>query len=153
LTGAAVPVEATDGAPLPIAAEVSTSTAAQRDQAEERDDDLVRVLGRLERDGEIDEEGCRLWPESGCNDQGYAVVSMGGRGNKSMPRVYRWLWEREHGPLPKGWTLDHLCHNRAKARGECPGGKCKHRRCCELAHLEAKPHSLHVQQRDVPGDA
>jgi hypothetical protein len=58
-----------------------------------------------------------------------------------MVRVYRWLYEHEYGPLPRGWTLDHTCHTEAKARGECAGGKtCKHRRCCELEHLEGMPH-------------
>jgi hypothetical protein len=100
------------------------------------DQDLQRVLGRLEREGEWSGE-CHLWPAAGCNDQGYAVVSMG----KSMVRVYRWLCEHEHGSIPRGWTLDHACHTEAKAHGECAGGKtCKHRRCRELEHLEAMPH-------------
>jgi hypothetical protein len=68
-------------------------------------------------------------PGKGGNDQGYAVVSM-------------------------GWTVDHLRHNQAKARGECKGGKsCKHRCCCELAHLKAKPHGENLEQRGNPGDA
>jgi len=66
---------------------------------------------------------------------------MGGRTSRQTPKVHRWLWERENGPVPKGWTLEHTCHTGAKARGECAGGKtCKHRRCCELEHLEAMPH-------------
>ena len=110
------------------------------EEALEQDQNLARVLGRLEREGEQDGE-CRLWPGAGCNDQGYAVVSIGGRGTRRIPRVYRWLWERENGPVPRGWDLEHSCHTEAKARGECVGGKtCKHRRCCELEHLEGMPH-------------
>jgi len=52
--------------------------------------------------------------------------------------------------VPRGGDLDYLCHKRAKARGECMGGKtCKHRHCCELAHLEAKPHGENVAERDT----
>jgi hypothetical protein len=112
------------------------------------DVDLERVLRRLDDEGEQDGE-CRLWPETGCNDQGYAVVSMANR----MVRTYRWLYEHEHGALPKGWTLDHTCHNEARARGECAGGKtCRHRRCCELEHLEALPRGENSQRRhEQPG--
>jgi hypothetical protein len=28
----------------------------------------------------------------------------------------------------------------------------KHRRCCELAHREAKPHGVHVMERDHLSD-
>jgi hypothetical protein len=27
------------------------------------------------------------------------------------------------------------------------------RRCCALAHLEAKPHGVHMPRRDEPGDS
>lgn len=119
-------------------ADVSPPIAASKDL------DRARVLRRLEREGEWDGE-CRLWPEGACNSQNYPKVSVGG----SVVTVYKWLWERENGPVPKGWTLDHVCHTEAKARGECAGGKtCKHRRCCELAHLEAMPHGENVQNRD-----
>jgi hypothetical protein len=112
------------------------------------DEGLERVLRRLDDEGEQDGEW-RLWPEAGCNDQGYAVVSVGNR----MVRTYRWLYEHEHGALPKGWTLDHTCHNEARARGECAGGKtCRHRRCCELKHLEALPRGENSQRRhEQPG--
>jgi hypothetical protein len=116
------------------------------------DEDLERVLRRLDQEGEQDGD-CRLWPEAGCNDQGYAVVSIGNRRGRRMVRTYRWLYEHEHGALPKGWTLDHTCHNEARARGECAGGKtCRHRRCCELEHLEALPRGENSQRRhEQPG--
>jgi hypothetical protein len=118
------------------------------EEALEVDQDLERVLDRLEREGELDGE-CWLWPKAGCNDQGYAVVSIGGRGARRMLRVHKWLWERENGPVPKGWTLEHRCHTEAKRRGECAGGKtCKHRRCCEQTHLEAMPHGENIANRD-----
>jgi hypothetical protein len=102
------------------------------------DEDLARVLGRLEREGERD-GACRLWPASGVNTDGYAKTTIKGQ---SMT-VHKWLWEREHGPVPRGWTLEHTCHTAARLRGECPGGKCKHRRCCELDHIEAMPKAEH----------
>jgi hypothetical protein len=112
------------------------------EEALEVDQDLERVLDRLEREGELDGE-CWLWPKAGCNDQGYAVVSIGGRGARRMLRVHK------NGPVPKGWTLEHRCHTEAKRRGECAGGKtCKHRRCCEQTHLEAMPHGENIANRD-----
>jgi hypothetical protein len=42
------------------------------------------------------------------------------------------------GRIPKGWEVDHECHNRAGL--ECPlfhGGECPHRACVNPAHLAA----------------
>lgn len=44
----------------------------------------------------------------------------------------RLLWERIRGPIPKGLTLDHLCHDSLV----CPGGPGDpHRACVNLDHL------------------
>jgi hypothetical protein len=41
-----------------------------------------------------------------------------------------------HGEIPKGMTVDHLCHN---GDLDCAGGKtCIHRTCVNPDHLEAK---------------
>jgi hypothetical protein len=42
-------------------------------------------------------------------------------------------WEREVGPIPDGYVVDHECHN---ADGDCRGGKtCPHRACQNVDHL------------------
>ena len=103
------------------------------------DEDLARVLERLEREGERD-GACRLWPAPGVNTDGYAKTTVKGQ----SVTVYKWLWERQHGRVPRGWTLHHRCHSRALQAGTCRSGRsCRHRRCCELAHLEPMPIGEH----------
>ncbi len=43
------------------------------------------------------------------NGQGYLRVTVGGK----QCREHRVAWEAQHGPIPKGLQLDHLCRNRA----------------------------------------
>lgn len=44
----------------------------------------------------------------------------------------RVFWERERGPLPRGITLDHVCHDPLVCAG---GPSDPHRRCVNLAHV------------------
>ena len=63
---------------------------------------------------------CWVW--QGIKSQrGYGYVSMDGR----TQMVHKVLWEKEHGPIPSGLELDHLC--RVKA-------------CVNPAHLEPVTH-------------
>lgn len=60
-----------------------------------------------------------------------------GNGYAFFPRrvyAHRFSWELANGPIPKGFVVDHRCHNADKS---CPGGKCRHRLCVNPAHLEA----------------
>ena len=59
--------------------------------------------------------GCVLYTGR-KNESGYGMIRSGG----SMQLVHRVAWEIEHGPIPDGLTLDHMCHTRA---------------CFNLAHL------------------
>jgi hypothetical protein len=72
------------------------------------DEELARVQQRLEREGEQDGT-CRLWPASGVNTDGYAKTTVKGRSET----VYNWLWQRQHGAVPQGWSLEHTCHTPA----------------------------------------
>ncbi len=47
---------------------------------------------------------CWMW-QHGKNDQGYAQVQRGGK----AVYAHRFYYEREHGPIPEGMELDHLC--------------------------------------------
>lgn len=65
-------------------------------------------LSRIKQDGE-----CLIWlgPK---NPQGYGSITLNG---KTQP-VYRYAYEREHGPIPKGMTIDHICWNRACVKSD-----------------------------------
>lgn len=58
---------------------------------------------RTERQGD-----CLIWIGGKLPD-GYGQISVGGR----RVRVHRYAWEREHGPIPEGVEVDHICHSRA----------------------------------------
>lgn len=79
---------------------------------------------------EVAENGCWLWTHS-CQSEGYATFSERHRHFAAHLYAYRTLV----GPIPKGLTLDHLCHTRDES---CAGGpSCLHRRCVNPSHLEA----------------
>jgi hypothetical protein len=75
------------------------------------------------------------WPWTAYIDQtkGYGQISRGGRGS---PRVAssRAAYEIAYGDIPDGMHIDHTCHNGSGCFG---GPDCKHRACCNPAHLEA----------------
>ena len=51
---------------------------------------------------------CVVW--TGNKDpRGYGLVYVNGA-NRS---VHRFVWEREKGPIPDGYQIDHICHNTA----------------------------------------
>lgn len=76
--------------------------------------------------------GCIIWIGA-RNDKGYAHFGVGGK----TTAAYRWIWERNEGPIPQGMELDHLCRNRA---------------CVNLLHLEVVTHRENVRRgHGVPG--
>lgn len=74
---------------------------------------------------EILANGCWQW-RACVNAKGYPI----GRGGETT-LIYRQVYISAHGPIPKGWTVDHLCKNRA---------------CVNLQHLEAVPHDVNVRR-------
>jgi len=54
------------------------------------------------------ENGCWQWI-GGLNGLGYPQFWDGSH----VRRAHRWAYEQQHGPIPDGLTLDHLCCNRA----------------------------------------
>jgi hypothetical protein len=88
-----------------------------------------RVASRLDKETL---PGC--WLYTGSVQFGYGVVS--DRANGSTGRkAHRVAYEMWVGPIPAGVTVDHECHNVAFNLGECEGGECLHRRCCNPDHL------------------
>jgi hypothetical protein len=51
--------------------------------------------------------------------------------NGKSTRIYRYLFEKEHGPIPKGMTIDHLCFNL---------------RCVNIRHLEMVSHAENARR-------
>ncbi|MEU4703396.1 hypothetical protein [Nonomuraea dietziae] len=72
---------------------------------------------------------CAQWTGT-VNDAGYAILWIA----KRKLFVARWVYEHANGPLLPGLEPDHLCHDPDYCT---PGPNCPHRRCVELAHLEA----------------
>lgn len=77
----------------------------------------VRFWLRVEDQLHVPELGiCWVW--TGATARGYGKLNTKATGH--VP-VFRWLWEQEHGPVPDGLLLDHLCRVSA---------------CIRPAHLE-----------------
>lgn len=81
------------------------------------------------------------WPFLGTiRPEGYGQFSVEGR----LHGAHRVALVLATGsPIPAGLFVDHLCHNTDPS---CAGGPCDHRRCCNLAHLEAVTHSINVRR-------
>lgn len=71
---------------------------------------------------------CIQW--KGYTNRGYA--------RSGSKEVYRREWEKVYGPVPKGYHLDHICHDPNVCR---LGTKCPHRSCINIEHLRCVPHS------------
>lgn len=65
-------------------------------------------------------EDCWEWVGA-TDDKGYGRIAIGGK--KML--AHRVMYETEHGPIPPGLELDHLCRNR---------------RCVKPSHMEAVTH-------------
>jgi hypothetical protein len=91
-----------------------------------------RFWSKIDTSGGYD--ACWPWLEF-ISPTGYARFSV--THDKSI-NAHRQAYIITHGDIADGLTVDHLCHNEARARGECDGGPaCVHRRCVNPAHLEA----------------
>jgi hypothetical protein len=105
------------------------------------------ILERLLRHIVIDPvSGCWIW--TGCiQKSGYGQIG-GEAPSRRIRRVHIVSYELHVGPVPPGLKLDHICH---KADGSCPGGfACRHRRCCNPAHVEPVTHGENVRRGMAP---
>ena len=72
------------------------------------------------------------WPWTGATDR-HGHGQFHPSANKTI-RAHRAVYELLVGPIPKGMTLDHLCHSNDRT---CEGGAtCPHRICVNPAHME-----------------
>lgn len=92
--------------------------------------DVVREFWeRVDKSG--GPNACWTWTLAPKNT-GYGVYSNKIVGQRSA-HVYAYVLT--NGEVPKGQHIDHICHNEDL---NCPGGReCRHRLCCNPAHLEA----------------
>lgn len=73
---------------------------------------------------------CWIWAGY-CNRKGYGRFKVDG----ALMLVHRYTYHRFIGKaIPDGWTIDHLCRNRA---------------CCNPSHLEAVPHAMNCRRGSV----
>jgi hypothetical protein len=101
-------------------------------------DDVARLWARI--DTTAGPDAC--WPRSGGHSKGYSRLHWKGRTRQAHCVV----WELERGPIPDGYEVDHLCHNRDLTCTD--EDTCPHRACCNPAHLEAVPPA--VNKRRAP---
>lgn len=82
-----------------------------------------RFWSKVDKRGLYD---CWPWTDA-PTDRGYGTIQVEGR----RVRAHRFAYLLAHGTCPE--VLDHTCHNGSG----CPGGaSCRHRLCCNPAHLE-----------------
>ncbi len=77
---------------------------------------VERFWARVDKGGENE-----CWNWTGALSSGYGTTSEGGKTIYS----HRWVYEHVVGPIPVGFTIDHLCRNR---------------RCVNPVHLEPVTH-------------
>lgn len=91
---------------------------------------IDRILRRIDRQP----NGCWVW--QGATTNGYGIVQLG-RGIGTA-RTHRVSYEHFRGPIPQGWTIDHLCANT---------------RCCNPDHLEAVTRAENAERQGAAGRA
>lgn len=78
----------------------------------------------LERQGD-----CLVWTGRLVRG-GYGIIKL--QDGKTSKPIHKFVWEQEHGEVPFGLVVDHLCHNRA---------------CCELTHLRVATNKQNAENR------
>lgn len=100
---------------------------------------LDRVAARLLGKTTPGFGGC--WVYTGAvGDQGYGSFTA-----RYLRTVYahRASYLIFKGDIPRGWTIDHTCHNKSGCNA---GSHCVHRRCVNPDHLEAVPVGVNTRR-------
>lgn len=77
---------------------------------------VAAVVRKIAERVTVDGYECWIW-QGNKLPKGYGVISFGG----STAYTHRLMYEGEHGPIPAGMQIDHLCRQPS---------------CCNPAHLE-----------------
>jgi hypothetical protein len=120
------------------------SIPAQRNKASRAE---VSRFNRQTKFGNGDER-CLLWT---------GMTGRGGYGRMTLDdgttiAVHRFVWQYVmHKEIPEGMQVDHVCHGKAVEAGTCSGAGdegCRHRNCCNPAHLELVTASENTRRQD-----
>lgn len=117
--------------------------------------DRGRFVARPEEDRfwELVDKTATCWRWGGrINDDGYALFKVKRNGVWTYVRAHVWLWERVHGPVPDGHTLDHVrkrgCHHKDCTRID---GVNDHLEPVTPAENNRRAAAWRKQHPDVPG--
>lgn len=88
-------------------------------------------MERIEQRSTRDNSGCLVWGGILNRPNGYGSMYAWGK----LRPTHRIAWESVNGPVPDGFVLDHLCHNR---------------RCAEVTHLRLVTDAINKQNRAGP---
>lgn len=80
-----------------------------------------RVYERATHWADRDETTGCLVSRYSVGSHGYAQIGWNEDGERTVTLVHRVVWQRNHGPIPDGWTVDHE--------------ECRNPKCCEITHL------------------
>jgi hypothetical protein len=109
--------------------------------ADERDRTKARILDKCVQNGD-----CVEWMGP-FNGSGYGITTHLLGGARKTGRTHRIMWEIEHGPIPAGLVVDHVCRNR---------------KCLNTSHLRivtpyvnsvennGSPIAVHAQKENCP---
>lgn len=87
----------------------------------------------------VGDPGCIIWT-GGTISGGYGSHRVDGR----MVLAHRYAWEREHGPIPEGMEVDHICWERSCVNPE-------HLRLATRSQNSANRSGAHVgRKHDLP---
>lgn len=76
----------------------------------------ARVIERVRTKIAVDpDRGCHISTYSAAS-HGYAQVGWHEDGERIVTLCHRVIWYAEHGPIPKGMTVDHMCKQRKCVR-------------------------------------
>lgn len=70
------------------------------------------------------DNGCIVPISHKLNKDGYfryTISNKDGKGRGVKVMYHRYVWENEHGSIPRDYEIDHICKNRA---------------CCNIEHLQ-----------------
>lgn len=70
------------------------------------------------------DNGCIVPISHKLNKDGYfryTIPNKDGKGRGVKVMYHRYVWENEHGSIPRDYEIDHICKNRA---------------CCNIEHLQ-----------------
>ena len=65
--------------------------------------------------------GCLVTTSHKLNQDGYFRKRVWFEGELKLMMYHRYIWMQEHGDIPSGYEIDHICRNRA---------------CCNIQHLQ-----------------